>query len=269
MFSLNGKVAVITGGGRGIGRGISLAMAAAGASVVCTGRSEKPLDSVVSEIKSRGGRAIAVPGDITDMTTPGMVVARAVDAFGRLDCWINNAGSADRGDVRALIDLDEGQWDRVVDLNMKSAFFAAQAAARTMRDSGGGSIINITSRSGSHPNPMTGQYGAAKAGVENLTMTMSVEWGHMGIRVNAVAPGVVATEETTAILSGDRAQKQIDTVPMGRLGQPADIASACVYLASDEAQWVSGITIPVNGGSRIAIGYLAYLRRVAKEKEGI
>ncbi|MGB2203092.1 MAG: SDR family NAD(P)-dependent oxidoreductase, partial [Pseudooceanicola atlanticus] len=125
-------------------------------------------------------------------------------------------------------------------------------------------IINITSRSGSHPNPMTGQYGAAKAGVENLTMTMAVEWGHMGIRVNAVAPGVIVTEETTAILSGDRAQKQIDTVPMGRLGQPRDIASACLYLASDAAEWVSGITIPVNGGSRIAIGYLAYLRRVAK-----
>ena len=215
MFNLSGKVAVVTGGGRGIGRGISLTLAAA-------------------------------------------------EAFGRLDCWVNNAGSAARDDVGALIDLDAGQWDRVVDLNMKSAFFCAQAAARAMRQTGGGSIINITSRSGSHPNPMTGQYGAAKAGVENLTMTMAVEWGHMGIRVNAVAPGVIVTEETTAILSGDRAQKQIDTVPMGRLGQPRDIASACLYLASDAAEWVSGITIPVNGGSRIAIGYLAYLRRVAK-----
>lgn len=264
MFNLSGKVAVVTGGGRGIGRGISLTLAAAGADVVVTGRSPDPLDDVVSEIAETGGRAVAMPADITDPDTPQALVDKAQEAFGGLDCWVNNAGSAARDDVGALIDLDAGQWDRVVDLNMKSAFFCAQAAARAMRQTGGGSIINITSRSGSHPNPMTGQYGAAKAGVENLTMTMAVEWGHMGIRVNAVAPGVIVTEETTAILSGDRAQKQIDTVPMGRLGQPRDIASACLYLASDEAEWVSGITIPVNGGSRIAIGYLAYLRRVAK-----
>ncbi|WP_121062496.1 SDR family NAD(P)-dependent oxidoreductase [Chachezhania antarctica] len=266
MFNLKGKTVVVTGGGRGIGRGISVAMAAAGANVVCSGRNAAPLEETVAEIEAAGGRAVAVPADITDMATPPLLVARAQEAFGSMDTWVNNAGSAARGDVGALIDIDEGQWDRVVDLNMKSAFFAAQAAARAMRDQGRGSIINITSRSGSHPNPMTGQYGAAKAGVENLTMTMAVEWGHMGIRVNAVAPGVVVTEETSAVLSGDRAQKQIDSVPMGRLGQPHDIASACVYLASDEAEWVSGITIPVNGGSRIAIGHLAYMRRVAKNR---
>lgn len=264
MFDLSGKSVVVTGGGRGIGRGISLAMAGAGASVLCTGRSAAPLEETAAEIRAAGGQAVAVPADITDPGAAQRLADRAVAEFGGLDCWVNNAGSAARDDVGALIDLDQGQWDRVVDLNMKWAFFAAQAAAKAMRERGGGSIINITSRSGSHPNPMTGQYGAAKAGMENLTMTMAVEWGHMGIRVNAVAPGVVVTEETTAILSGDRAQKQIDSVPMGRLGQPADIASACVYLASEEAGWVSGITIPVNGGSRIAIGYLAYLRRVAK-----
>lgn len=264
MFNLSGKCAVVTGGGRGIGRGISMALAAAGADVILTGRSAAPLEETAAMIAATGGRAVAVPADITDMLVPYQLAESALAEFGRLDIWVNNAGSAARGDVGALIDLDEGQWDRVVELNMKSAFFAAQAAARVMRENGGGSIINITSRSGSHPNPMTGQYGAAKAGLENLTMTMAVEWGHMGVRVNAVAPGVVVTEETMAMLSGDRAQKQVDTVPMGRLGQPHDIAAACVYLASDEAQWVSGITIPVNGGSRISVGYLAYLRRVAK-----
>ena len=265
MFDLTGKVAVVTGGGRGIGRSISLCLAAAGARVVCTGRSAAPLRDVVAEIEFNGGQAVALPADITDPETPDALVNCAQERFGGLDCWVNNAGSAAREDVGALIDLDAGQWDRVVDLNMKSTFFAAQAAAKAMRDTGGGSIINITSRSGSHPNPMTGQYGAAKAGVENLTMTMAVEWGHMGIRVNAVAPGVVVTEETMAVLTGDRAQKQIDSVPMGRLGVPDDIAAACVYLASDAAGWVSGITVPVNGGSRIAIGYLAYLRKMAKK----
>ncbi len=264
MFDLSGKCAVVTGGGRGIGKGISCALAAAGANVVLSGRAAAPLNETAADIAAAGGRAVAAPGDITDLTVPGMLVERALEEFGRMDIWINNAGSAAREDVGALLDLDEAQWDRVVNLNMKSAFFAAQAAAKAMSRRDGGSIINITSRSGSHPNPMTGHYGAAKAGMENLTMTMAVEWGHMGIRVNAVAPGVVVTEETMAVLSGDRSQKQIDTVPMGRLGRPHDIASACVYLASDEAEWVSGITLPVNGGSRIAIGYLAYLRRVAK-----
>lgn len=268
MFSLMGKVAVVTGGGRGIGQGISLMLAAAGACVVFSGRSAGPLGETVARIKASGGKAVALAADITNPEAPDRLVAKAMTEFGRLDFWVNNAGSAARDDVGALIDLDAGQWDRVVDLNMKYAFFCAQAAARAMRDHGGGSIINITSRSGSHPNPMTGQYGAAKAGVENLTMTMAVEWGHMGIRVNSVAPGVIVTEQTNVILSRDRAQKQIDTVPLGRLGQPSDIASACVYLASDASQWVSGVTIPVNGGSRIAIGYLAYLRRVAKEKQG-
>ena len=207
MFDLTGKCAVVTGGGRGIGRGISLALAAAGADLFVTGRSSAMLEATVAQIRAAGGRAVAMPADITDMAVPGSLAERALAEFGRLDVWVNNAGSAAREDVGALIDLNEGQWDRVVDLNMKSAFFGAQAAARAMRGRGGGSIINITSRSGSHPNPMTGQYGAAKAGVENLTMTMGVEWGHMGIRVNAVAPGVVVTEESMAVLTGDRSQK--------------------------------------------------------------
>jgi NAD(P)-dependent dehydrogenase (short-subunit alcohol dehydrogenase family) len=132
----------------------------------------------------------------------------------------------------------------------------------------GGSIINITSRSGSQPNPMTGQYGAAKAGVDNLTGTMAVEWGHLGIRVNAIAPGLVLTEDNAEFMSGPRAQKQIDVVPLGRLGTPDDIGPLCVYLASDEAAWISGVVIQANGASRIPFGYLAYLHKVAKAKQG-
>ncbi|MAM75789.1 SDR family NAD(P)-dependent oxidoreductase [Tistrella mobilis] len=264
MFSLDGKVAVVTGGGRGIGKGISHALAEAGARVVCTGRAEAPLEATVAAIRAAGGTALAVPQDITAPGAAQTIVARTLEAFGRLDIWVNNAGSADPADVGPLIDIDEGQWDRVVDLNMKATFFAAQAAARAMTD--GGSIINITSRSGSHPNPMTGQYGAAKAGVENLTQTMAVEWGHRNIRVNAVAPGVVVTEENAEFMSGPRAQKQIDTVPLGRLGTPEDVAGICVYLAADEAAWVSGTVIQVHGASRIPIGYMAYLHKIAKAR---
>lgn len=265
LFSLKGKVAVVTGGGRGIGRAISQSLAAAGASVMCAGRSRAPLDATVAAIRDAGGTALALAVDITTPGAGGRIADRTVAEYGRLDVWVNNAGSADPADVGPLIDLDEGQWDRVVDLNLKAAFFAAQAAARAMTD--GGSIINITSRSGSHPNPMTGQYGAAKAGMDNLTTTMAVEWGHRNIRVNAIAPGVVMTEEMAAFMSPSQVRRQTDTVPLGRLGAPDDIAGLCVYLAADESAWISGTVIQAHGGSRIPIGYLAYLNRIARARE--
>ena len=113
---------------------------------------------------------------------------------------------------------------------------------------------------------MTGQYGAAKAGVENLTATMAVEWGHMGIRINAIAPGVVLTEDNADFMSGARAQKQIDSVPLGRLGTPDDIGPLCVYLAADESAWISGTVIQATGGSRVPIGYMAYLHKIVKAR---
>jgi NAD(P)-dependent dehydrogenase (short-subunit alcohol dehydrogenase family) len=262
MFDLTGKVAVVTGGGRGIGRGIVRALAVAGADIVLNGRSAGPLEEAAAEARTHGVRAEAVPGDITRSDDVAALVRAAVDGMGRLDCWVNNAGSARSEDVGPLIDLTESQWDAVVDLNLKWAFFAAQAAARAMPD--GGSIINISSRSGSQPNPMTGQYGAAKAGIENLTATMAVEWGHLGIRVNAVAPGVVLTEENQQGVMGSEARRrrQIESIPLRRLGTVDDVGPLCVYLASDEASWITGTVVPVTGGSRIPIGLLAYLRRV-------
>jgi NAD(P)-dependent dehydrogenase (short-subunit alcohol dehydrogenase family) len=264
MFDLTGKVVVVTGGGRGIGRGITRAVAAAGADVVISGRSPAPLHEAAAEARQLGARVEVVPGDITRADDLDALVRAAAEGMGRLDCWVNNAGSARSEDVGPLIDLTEEQWDNVVDLNLKWTFFAAQAAARAMTD--GGSIINISSRSGSQPNPMTGQYGAAKAGVENLTATMAVEWGHRGIRVNAVAPGVVLTEQHEqgggSMATEERRQRQIETVPLRRLGTVDDVGPLCVYLAADESAWVTGTVIPVNGGSRIPVGLLAYLRRV-------
>lgn len=265
MFSLDKRVAVVTGGGRGIGKGISMSLAQAGAIVVCTGRSTGPLEATVKEIRDLGGTALALPGDITAPGAAQVIADETLSTFGRLDIWVNNAGSASPADVGPLIDLNVLQWDAVVDLNLKSVFFACQAAARAMPD--GGAIINITSRSGSQPNPMTGQYGAAKAGVDNLTATMAVEWGHLNIRVNAIAPGVVLTEENAAFMSGSRAQRQIDTVPLGRLGTPQDVGPLCVYLASDEASWLSGTVTQLNGGSRIPIGHLTYLHQVARNRK--
>ncbi len=261
MFSLQGKTVVVTGGGKGIGRGIAMAMARCGAQVVVSGRDAGALDAVVAAMQSVGVQALAVPGDITRAADRQRLVEAALQRFGAIDGWINNAGSAAPGDVGPLDDIDEGRWDRVVDLNLKATFFAAQAAARAMTR--GGAIVNISSRSASYPNPGTGHYGAAKAALENLTRTMAAEWGHRGIRVNAVAPGVVMTDELAKTLdSASRIRRQVETVPLQRLGTPDDIGPLCAYLVSDEAAWTSGALIPVNGGSFVPMGYLSYLHRV-------
>jgi NAD(P)-dependent dehydrogenase (short-subunit alcohol dehydrogenase family) len=264
MFDLSNKTAVVTGGGRGIGRGIARALTAAGAQVVITGRDRDTLAVTAADIRAGGGEVTALASDVTNPEDIAAAVSTALDTYGALDCWVNNAGSARPEDVGPLLEMTTEQWDAVVDLNLKWAFFAAQAAARAM--SHGGSIINISSRSGSQPNPMTGQYGAAKAGIENLTATMAVEWGHRGIRVNAVAPGVVLTEDLEGTMASEtRRRHQIETIPLRRLGTVDDVGPLCVYLASDEAAWVTGAVIPVTGGSRIPVGLLAYLRRVDKQ----
>src|SRR5439155_3598925 len=182
MGELTGKTMVVTGAGRGLGKGIARWMAKAGANVVLTGRTPETLEASAADVRAEGVEALVLPGDMTSPEHIADLAARVLDRFGYIDGWVNNAGSADPRDVGPLIDLRPDQWDRVLDLNLKWTFFACQAAARAMTR--GGAIINISSRSGSQPNPNTGQYGAAKAGLENLTMTMAVEWGHRQIRVN-------------------------------------------------------------------------------------
>ncbi|MCA0212620.1 MAG: SDR family oxidoreductase [Proteobacteria bacterium] len=268
MFSLKDKTVVVTGGGKGIGRGIALALARCGAQVVVSGRDAAALDATVADLQALGAHALAVPGDITQHSGRQGLIDATLARFGALHGWINNAGSAAPADVGPLDTIDEGQWDRVMDLNLKAAFFAAQAAARAMAagTGRGGSIVNISSRSASYPNPGTGHYGAAKAALENLTRTMAAEWGHLGIRVNAVAPGVVMTDELARTLNTpERIRRQVDTVPLQRLGTPDDIGPLCAYLVSDESAWTSGALIPVNGGSFVPMGYLSYLHRVNQQ----
>ena len=265
MFSLEGKTVVVTGGGRGIGRGISRALAKAGAQVVLSGRSEGPLQETVAELEGYGAQALAVQGDITSLAGIGELAARAQDRFGYIHGWVNNAGSADPADVGPAIALDEGQWDRVVDLNLKWSFFAAQAAARAMTQ--GGSILNISSRSGSQPCPLTSHYGAAKAGLESLTATLAVEWGHLGIRVNAIAPGVVLTERSSVAGSPSRQRRQIETIPLRRLGEVDDIGPLAVYYMAEESAWISGTVIQATGGSRIPVGLLTYLHKTNRRME--
>jgi len=263
MGSLVGKTVVVTGGGKGIGRGIARAMARGGAGVVIAGRDAAALEDTVAELRTLGADAIGVAGDITRDADRQRLVEATLARFGAIDGWVNNAGSASPSDVGPLDGIDEARWDRVMGLNLKAAFFAAQVAARAMVR--GGSIVNISSRSASQPNPGTGHYGAAKAALENLTRTMAAEWGHRGIRVNAVAPGVVMTEELARTLDRpSRIRRQVETVPLQRLGTPDDIGPLCAHLVSDDAAWTSGAVIAVHGGSVVPMGYLSYLHRVAR-----
>jgi NAD(P)-dependent dehydrogenase (short-subunit alcohol dehydrogenase family) len=219
------------------------------------------------ELRGLGAEILVSPADLTSFEAIDGVVQAAIGRFGYIDCWVNNAGSANKGDVGRLIDLDEGQWDRVVDLNFKWVFFQMQAAARAMTK--GGSIVNITSRTASQPAPMTGQYAAAKAGIESLTATLAVEWGHKNIRVNAIAPGVVLTEKSRAgtMAKESTRKRQIETVPLRRLGEVDDVGPLAVYFASDESSWVSGTVVQVTGGSRIPVGTLSYLHHVSREMD--
>jgi NAD(P)-dependent dehydrogenase (short-subunit alcohol dehydrogenase family) len=261
LFSLAEKTVVVTGGGKGIGLGIARAMARCGANLVVTGRDLAALEAAALALRQAGGAPVlAVQADLTRPADTDRVVTRTLEQFGRIDGWVNNAGSASAADVGPLLDIREDQWDRVVDLNLKWTFFAAQAAARAMTR--GGSIVNITSRSASRANPRTGHYGAAKAAIENLTLTMAAEWGHLGIRVNAVAPGMVMTEELAKTLdTPERIARQVELVPLQRVGRPDDIGPLCAYLVSDGAAWTSGALIDVHGGSPIPFGYVSYLRQ--------
>lgn len=259
MFSLNAKTIVVTGGGKGIGRGITLAMGQAGARVVVAGRDNAALTETVNELKMLGIEAIAVAADLRISENIARVVSVAEREFESIDCWVNNAGGTGGEDAGPLLDMAEATWDSVMDLNLKSPFLCSKAAADAMKHRGG-SIINLSSGSARLASPLMSHYAAAKAGLENLTVAMAVEWGHLGIRVNAVQPGVVDTNEKRDRRGADWLAWQAARTPLGANGTPQDIAAACVFLASDEAKWVTGSTLVVDGGCRIPLGHEEFTR---------
>jgi NAD(P)-dependent dehydrogenase (short-subunit alcohol dehydrogenase family) len=245
-FDLAGRVAVVTGGGQGIGEGIAKAYARAGASVVAAARHADRVARVADEINAEGGRALAVPTDVTDR---GAVIALAdttLATFGGLDVWVNNAGgSAVRSPLR---ELDEADWDACLRVNLTAVWHASVIAADRM--AGGGSIINVTSPAATRAVPGSGHYSAAKAGVNALTLTMAAELAPT-VRVNGIAPGFVPTEVMMTALQTDvpALEEMAKTrIPLKRLGTPDDIAAAAIYLASDAGSWVTGQIITVSGG---------------------
>jgi 2-deoxy-D-gluconate 3-dehydrogenase len=246
MGSLDGRKAIVAGGGRGIGRAIALAFAAEGADVAVVGRSEEPLSAVADAIRDAGRRAIAAPQDLTRV---GEIPALFDDIYGELgglDILVNSAGVQITG---PSLDVTEEQWDETLDANLKSMFFACQAVGRRFIDQGHGKIINLASTFSFVGFPQFAAYCSSKGGVALLTKTLAAEWAGSGVNVNAVAPTAVRTEMNAYLLDDPGFLTAfLPKVPAGRVGDPTDVAGAAVFLAGSGSDFVHGHLLLVDGG---------------------
>ncbi len=241
---LSGRVALVTGAGRGLGRAIAASLAAAGANVACVDIDANLLAETVDAVRDAGGQANAFTCDVTDSARVNDVVDQVVKQMGRLDILVNNAGITRDG---MLMRMKDDHWDAVIAINLRGTFLFTRAVTRPMVKARGGRIINIASVSGLMGNPGQANYSASKAGVIGLTRTVARELASRNITVNAVAPGFIATEMTAKL--GEETLSQVrGQIPLGRLGEPQDVADAVLYLASDAAGFITGHVLTVDGG---------------------
>ncbi len=247
---LAGKVAIVTGGGTGIGRAIALALAAEGAKIAVLGRREEKLLETATEIRSLKGDAICISVDVTRSADAKEAVLRVERDFGKLDILINNAGALS---VSTIETISEDDWDHIITTNLKGPFLMSRAALPALRRAGGGSIVNIGSVLGLVAVKDRAAYCASKGGVTLLTKAMALDHAHEQIRVNCICPSVVETDLVRDLFAASEQGRQakqarIATIPMNRFGQPQDVAGLAVFLASDESSWMTGTAIPLDGG---------------------
>lgn len=246
LADLSGKVALVTGGTRGIGRGIARALGAAGAKVIVSGRDAASAAEVVREIEAGGGAADVIVADLFDDARVDTLVEDLVGRFGAFQILVNNAGVD--ADAPAL-DYDLEKWRRVLRFNLEVPFRLSQQAAQHFIANGGGAIINIASVLGQVGVSDAASYVAAKHGLVGLTKTLAIEWAKQGVRVNAIAPGLIMTDMTSYLWNNPQGGEYIARrIPQGRIGQPRDIGGAVVFLASDAADFIHGETLAIDGG---------------------
>ena len=244
-MNLEGKVALVTGGSRGIGRAIALLLAERGAKVVINYvRGQDEANAVVAAIESKGGQAHALQGDVSVPAEAQNLVDQTVKTFGKIDILVNNAGITKD---TLMMRMSESDWDAVLDTNLKGAYLCAKAALRPMLRSKGGRIINISSVSGQAGSGGQANYSAAKAGLIGFTKALAREVGSRSITVNAVAPGFIETDMTN-VLAEEFKKKALEQIPLERFGKPEDVAEAVAFLASDAAGYITGQVLAVNGG---------------------
>ncbi|HOE18940.1 MAG TPA: glucose 1-dehydrogenase [Syntrophorhabdaceae bacterium] len=243
------KVALVTGSSSGIGRGVALVFAREGAKVVVTGRNTSNGEETVEMIKKDGGDATFIGADLLQSSRVEELIKRTVDVYGRLDCACNNAGIA--GIRVPLIDFPEDQWDLVIDADLKSVWLCMKYEIPQMLKQGKGAIVNISSAAGLKPNKGSTAYSSAKHGIIGLTKMAALEHAEQGIRVNTVCPGAVRTPFVDDLCKKhpEREEWYISTTPMRRMGTPLEIGEAVVWLCSDAASYITGVTLPVDGGT--------------------
>jgi NAD(P)-dependent dehydrogenase (short-subunit alcohol dehydrogenase family) len=246
---LAGKLALITGAGSGIGKAIALAFAAEGAKVAVMGRRVEKLREVVDEIGKRGGEAVAIAGDVAQAADAARAVRETVEKLGGLNVLVNNAGILSVATVETVAEED---WDRVMAINVKGPFLMSRAALPEMRKAGGGAILNIGSIVGLIAIKNRAAYSTSKGAVTMLTKAMALDHAHENIRVNCICPALVETELVAGLFAsadGEAVRRErIAGFPLGRMGQPKDVAEMAVFLASEESSWVTGTAIPLDGG---------------------
>ena len=246
QFKLHDRVALVTGASTGLGAAIAIALAEAGAQVCCHGNTRSP-ESTCDRIKSAGGVAHAITGDLSNAETPKDLVARTLERFGRIDILVNNAGTIRRAPA---VDYSEEDWAAVIEVNLSSVFRLSQLAGRHMIENNrGGKIVNIASLLSFQGGITVPAYAASKGGVAQLTKALANEWAKHAINVNAIAPGYMRTNNTAALQADETRNRQIlERIPAGRWGEPEDLAGAAVFLSSNASDYINGHVLVVDGG---------------------
>ena len=249
-MELEGHVAIVTGGSRGVGAGISMALAEAGAEVVINYRkNDTAAKEIAAKIEALGRRALLLKADVTSWEAAESMAKGAFESFGRIDILVNNAGIASRGNF--VVDTDPQEWNRVIQTNLYSAFYCSKAVLKYMHHSSKGSIINISSIASATLQAGYSPYASAKAGLDALTKVLSREEGPMGIRVNAISPGIVKTEMGDKVIQAmgdERFRARLANTPLKRIAYPQDIGNLAVFLASEKASYITGKIILMDGG---------------------